>query len=116
AATSTKKGSRSSFRSSATPATSALAFDQDDVRRLQTLGALGGLELDLGTLGQGLKSAARDAREVDEEISAPVGRRDEAVALLVAEPLDGSGCHETPPSLESRTRKEGAAAQPGTRS
>src|SRR2546421_2064643 len=91
------------------------ALDLDDVRRLKTLGALGGLELDLCTLGERLEAVASDAREVHEEVGASVGRRDEAVALGVAEPLDSSGCHDT--SLnESRTRTEGDAAQPVTRS
>src|SRR5712691_2111406 len=82
------------------------AFDLNDVRRLKTFRALGRLELDLRTLGERLEAAAADAREVHEEISASVGRRDEAVALRVAEPLDSSGCHDTPPSTNhERVRK-----------
>src|SRR5689334_6672203 len=77
------------------PAQLGLALDLDDVRRLQALGALGRLELDLRTFGERLEAVAGDAREVNEQIGASVGRRNEAVALGVAEPLDSSGCHDT---------------------
>src|SRR5262249_17351641 len=88
------------------PSFRCLALDLHDVRRLKTLRALGRLELDLRTLCEGLEAVAGDAREVHEEISASVGRRDEAVALRIAEPLDSSGCHDTPPSTNhERVRK-----------
>src|SRR5918999_2254418 len=61
-----------------------------DVDRLHTLPTLGLLEGYAGTLIEGLEPAALYAGEVDEEILAPIIRRDEAVALLVAEPLDRS--------------------------
>src|SRR5581483_3311090 len=68
-------------------------LDDANVRGLGALRALRCLELDLRAFGQGLEALAGDARVVHEEILRAVLRRDEAVALLVAEPLDGSGCH-----------------------
>src|SRR5215210_5477047 len=53
------------------------------------LGVIG----DLRALGQRLESVCVDAGVVDEEVLAPLVRRDEAEALVVVEPLDGSGCH-----------------------
>src|SRR3954453_19034182 len=53
------------------------------------LGVIG----DLGALGERLVAVADDARVVHEEILARLVRGDEAEALLVAEPLHGSGCH-----------------------
>src|SRR5262245_58184211 len=92
-----------------------LALDLDDVRGLQGLRDLGRPQIDHSTLRDRLEAVAGDAREVHEEISTTIGRRDEAVALGVAEPLDSSGCHDTSFD-ESRTRTEGDAAQPVTRS
>src|ERR687891_655731 len=65
----------------------------DDVERLRPLLTLTGLELDLRSLGEGLESVSTDAGVMNEEILATVRRRDEAVALRVVEPLDGSCCH-----------------------
>ena len=62
------------------------------VRRLGALLPLCSLELDLRTLGQGLEALAADAAVVDEQILRSVIGGDEAVPLLVAEPLHGSGC------------------------
>src|SRR3954452_23315481 len=59
------------------------------------LGVIG----DLRALGQRLEAAGVDAGVVDEEVLATVVRRDEAEALVVVEPLDGSGCHVIPPRL-----------------
>ena len=50
------------------PAAESLALDLDDVRRLQALGTLGRLELDLRTLGESLEAVADDAREMYEEM------------------------------------------------
>src|SRR4029453_11622010 len=61
---------------------------------LRTLLPLRHLERDLRALVQRLEPAASDCREVHEQIFAAPIRRDKAVALLAAEPLDGSGCHE----------------------
>src|ERR671932_135473 len=48
---------------------------------------------DLGALGERPEAAAVDAAVMDEEILPGVVGGDEAVALVVAEPLDGSCCH-----------------------
>ncbi len=72
----------------------ALLSDEVNVRRLRPLLALRHLELDLRPFGQRLEAAPGDLRVMDEQILAAIIWRDEAVALVVAEPLDGSGCHE----------------------
>src|SRR3954447_2820409 len=68
-------------------------LDRLDVDGLRPLVA--GLRLigDAGALGQGAKAARLDRAVVDEEVLASLVRCDEAEALLVAEPLDGSGRH-----------------------
>src|SRR3954453_13057110 len=52
-----------------------------------------GVVADARALGEGLEALGVDARVVDEEVLARVVRRDEAEALVVVEPLDGSGGH-----------------------
>src|SRR6478752_5744651 len=69
--------------------------DDGDVGRLRALVAGPRLERHASTLGEGLEPRARDARVVDEEVATAVLRADEAVALGVVEPLDGSVCHRT---------------------
>src|SRR5687767_9586866 len=64
-------------------------LDRGDVRRLGALGALDDLELHLLTLGQRLVPLHRDRGEVDEDVLATL-TLDEAVPLLVREPLDGA--------------------------
>src|SRR6266540_3856870 len=64
-----------------------------DAARLRTLRPLLHLVLDLRALGEALVALALDRAVVDEHVLARVIRRDEAVALVVAEPLHGSGCH-----------------------
>src|SRR3954452_18766391 len=68
-------------------------LDRLDVDGLPPLVA--GLRLigDAGALGKGAKAARLDRAVVDEEVLASLVRCDEAEALLVAEPLDGSGRH-----------------------
>ena len=61
-------------------------LDGLDVRSLLSLGAFYDVELDLLALGQRPIAVADDRREVNEHV-VPVGTSDEAVALLVAEPL-----------------------------
>src|SRR5205085_6860810 len=56
-----------------------------------------GVIADLRALGQRLEAAAGDGAVVHEQVLALIVRRDEAEALLVAEPLHGSGCHLFPP-------------------
>ena len=64
-----------------------------DVDRLQALLALGGLEGHGATLFQGLEPTPLYTRVVDEKVFATVVGENEAVALLVAEPLYGSLGH-----------------------
>src|SRR5436190_6957356 len=74
---------------------------------LRSLLPLRHLERDLRALVQLLEPAASDGRDVHEQIFAALIGRDEAVALLAAEPLDGSGCHEHTSLHCSRMRREG---------
>src|SRR6266404_1403041 len=60
-----------------------------DVLRLRPLLALRDVELHALTLVEGLVALRLDRRVVDEDVSAAVGRRDEAEALLAVEPLHG---------------------------
>src|SRR5579862_9009379 len=67
-----------------------------DLRDVDRLGALGPCFLligDLRSLGQRAISVAVDAAEMDEQVPSSIIRRDEAEALVVAEPLDGSRSH-----------------------
>src|SRR5215212_5220785 len=73
------------------------ALERLYVRRVRALGAVLGVVADLRTLGQRLEAVAGDAGVVHEEVLALVVGRDEPEALVVAEPLDGSGCHGVPP-------------------
>src|SRR5204863_7039534 len=65
--------------------------DPPDVYGLRAAVARLGFELHLGSLGEG--RAVADAALMDEEVLAAVVGGDEAVALLVAEPLHGACCH-----------------------
>src|SRR5829696_9225578 len=71
------------------PSCSCSLRKRPHVRGLRALGAVGDLELDGLALVEGLVAVALDGREVDEDVVAAVAG-DEAVALLVAEPLDGA--------------------------
>src|SRR5262245_37277168 len=64
-----------------------------DVYGLRALVALLLFVGDLCTLGERAIAVARDAREVDEEVTASLVGRDEPEALVVAEPLDRTGTH-----------------------
>src|SRR4029079_16926099 len=64
--------------------------DRANVGRLRALLPLGCLVLDACALGERLEAVAGDGAEVHEQVLRPVLRRDEAVALLVAEPLHGA--------------------------
>src|SRR4029079_17269360 len=72
-----------------------LAAGGRDVHSLRSLTALLRLVLDASALGQGPEPVHLDVGVVDEEILAPLVRRDEAVALRVVEPLHSSGRHYT---------------------
>src|SRR4051794_33194047 len=63
-----------------------------NVRRLRALLPLGGLELDLCAFDEGAEALAGDAGKVHEQILRPVVGGDEAIPLLVTEPLHGAGC------------------------
>src|ERR1041384_2782152 len=78
------------------------AFDRADVRCLTAFRPLGDLELDRLAFAQRTVAVAGDAAVMDENVLA-VLLRDEAEALLVAEPLDGSA-HVSPPSSVATAR------------
>src|SRR5439155_25197376 len=85
-----------------------LPLDDGDVRRLRSLLTLTRLVLELRAFGERLEAIAGDVRVVDEEILVAFVRADEAVALRVVEPLDGSGCHENTslPCTDERVRRD----------
>src|SRR5258705_13884667 len=66
--------------------------DQADLLRLRALLTLRDLELHALTVFQRLVAFHLDGGEVDENVLPPVNR-DETVALLAVEPLDGALCH-----------------------
>src|SRR5919106_4116351 len=68
-------------------------LDRGDVDGRRTLGALLRLVLDPRALGEGAESVTGDAGEMDEEVLAGLVGRDEPEALVVAEPLHGTGRH-----------------------
>src|ERR1051325_4804471 len=69
--------------------------DRLDVRRLQPLRPLLGLELDLLTLGQRAEPLRHDGRVVAENIRSTVVLHDEPEALRIIEPLHGTSRHCT---------------------
>src|SRR5215211_345932 len=72
-------------------------LDDPDVGCLRALAGLAQLVLDLRALRERAEAVTRDTREVHERVLPPVVRGDEPEALLVAEPLDDTSCHTTPP-------------------
>jgi integrase len=68
----------------------AVLGDRPDVRRLRALLPLARLELDLRAFGEALEALAGDFAVVYEEVFPAVVGRDEAVPLVVAEPLTGA--------------------------
>src|SRR3954470_17981283 len=68
-------------------------LDRRDVDGGRALGALLGVVLDPGALGEGAEAVSRDPGEMDEEVLAGLVGRDEPEALVVAEPLHGTGRH-----------------------
>src|SRR5436309_15359180 len=75
------------------PDRGAGASDLCDVYRLRTLVARLLVIGDLGVLLERLEAASVDACVMDEEVPVALIGGDEAVALLVVEPLHGSGRH-----------------------
>src|SRR5215210_887058 len=85
-----------SFRADTTVDRRSGRLERGDVVRLHPLAALRRLVRDLGALLEGLEALAGYAGVVDEEVLAALVRGDEAVALLVAEPLHCSLGHRWP--------------------
>src|SRR5918996_2123040 len=96
------------------PSTALERFGLDDlnVRRLQALLALNDLELDALTFLEGLVALLSDGREVDEDVLS-LSALDEAVALLVREPLDGAFSQRT--SSFTNERRPGLGRRPDLR-
>src|SRR5437773_800973 len=82
----------------------ALGLDGANVRRLRPFRALGDLELDGLPLAERTVALTRDTGEVHEYVFAAL-LGDEAVALLVAEPLNGSAQSLFPPSVATLWRR-----------
>src|SRR5215213_5616361 len=72
---------------------------RSNVLRLHALTSLGRLVRHLGAFVEGLEALARYTRVVHEEVLAPVVRGDEAVPLLVTEPLYRSLGHIPEPAF-----------------
>jgi uncharacterized protein YbcI len=101
------------------PARSGVRWlDHVHVGRVRSLGTDLRLVRDLRALGERLEPTAADGGVVDEEVLALVVRRDEAEALFVAEPLDGSVFHVLVPPVtvlrDAEALKDTAAADAGT--
>src|SRR5579871_1054373 len=69
-------------------------LQRPDVSRLQTLRALLRFEAHLLVFSQRLETVACDFGEMRKQVVAAVVRGDEAEALAVVEPLNGTGIHE----------------------
>src|SRR5215210_7615043 len=106
---SSEPGARANFHPAAEPArgrhagclaagtATSAGLERLYVRRVGPLGPRLGVVADLGTLAERLEAATGDATVVHEQVLAPVVGRDEPEALVVAEPLYGSGGHLFPP-------------------
>lgn len=70
-----------------------LLSDSLDVRGLLAFRTLGHIEGDFLAFFQGFEAAHRNRGEVSEQIFATIFRSDEAEALGVVKPLDGTVCH-----------------------
>src|SRR3954471_4931201 len=86
----------------------AAPLERGDVDGLGALVAGVGVVGHLRALRQRLEAVRVDAGVVDEEVLAPLVRRDEAEALVVVEPLHGSGSHDFPPRLVCTANAEDA--------
>src|SRR5439155_21566798 len=86
-------------------------LDRADVRRLQALLALHDLELDALAFSQRLVPVNRDRGEVDEHVL-PLLALDEAIALLVREPLHGALRQLNPPSNNKKRPPEPTSRRP----
>src|SRR2546425_109385 len=90
--------------------------DDADGACLRSLRTLLNFVLHFRPFGEALVPLATDRAVVDEDVLATVVLRDEAVALVVAEPLHGSGCHIYPPLDCVTNVQRKAQAETGTRS
>src|SRR3954469_21296906 len=81
------------------------------VRRIRALGPGLGVVADLRALRERLEAAPGDGAVVHEQVLALIVGRDEPEALLVAEPLHGSGCHLFPPGGRVLRNAGGARQQ-----
>jgi hypothetical protein len=72
---------------------SSAPIERGDVDGLGALVAGLGVVGHSRTLGEGAEAVGVDATVVDEQVLAAFIRSDEAEALVVVEPLDGSLCH-----------------------
>src|SRR3954469_1603856 len=109
-------GSASTTSPSNSTLSSFAKLNDPDVCGLWALRALAELEFDLRAFGQRPEAVAGDAGEVDERVLASVIGRDEAEALLVAEPLHDTGSHLTallldPAHTTIAARRGGLTAQ-----
>src|SRR3954467_5559588 len=86
------------------PACEVLRLQGHDVGSSGALRTLLGVVADLRALGERLEAAALDRAVVDEQVLARLVGRDEAEALVVVEPLHGSGGHRD--SLRGSVRCE----------
>src|SRR4051794_27854645 len=84
-------------------------LQRGDVDGLRALVAGLGVEGNLRALSQRLEAVGVDAGVVDEEVLAALVRGDEAEALVVVEPLHGSGSHDFPPRPMCTANAEEAA-------
>src|SRR5690349_15546029 len=75
------------------PATASSSAGTLDVACLLAFGALRNVEGDLLAFLERLEALHVDRREMREQVFAAAVRRDEAKALCVVEPLDGTSCH-----------------------
>src|SRR3954470_8097584 len=92
-----------------------LSMDDPPALERGDVDGLGALVADLGVVGhlralsQRLEAVGVDAGVVDEEVLAALVRGDEAEALVVVEPLHGSGSHDFPPRPMCTANAEEAA-------
>src|SRR5450755_120902 len=84
-----------------------LALERLDVRSVRSLGTDRSLVGHLRTLRERLEAAAYDRRVMNEQVLTLIVGGDEPVALLIAEPFDGSGCHVIFPPGTLRAAKRG---------
>jgi|SRR5690349_4432307 hypothetical protein len=78
------------------PALLRYALNRRDVCSLHAFGAALRFEADLLAFSEALEAVAANFGEVREQVVTAVIRGDEAEALCIVEPLDGTGIHKNP--------------------